>query len=265
MQAITYWPSGRLGNQLHLFACARTLAWRHDLKFIYQSVTEEKCFGFSGRYRVSRWFHQYVKWVHRFKLDDALRHQYLETPDWDTSGGEGFLSPSLLKKANTLFILTWNGNFKNLGRFRDALKKEIRPVNYQSAYPAFPATHVGVHIRRDDGMYPLSLSWYVDVLRKIAEESNVLPVIHLFTDGDKEQLGDELRRSGLCSSIVFHIGSPAEDMLQLSRMTVIVCSMSWFSFYAAFLSDNSRVFVHPGFPEYPGWTIVSASSTRSEG
>src|SRR5688500_9363334 len=49
-QAITYDLSGRLGNHLQLWACARTLSLRNDWDFEYQPISHESDFAISGTY-----------------------------------------------------------------------------------------------------------------------------------------------------------------------------------------------------------------------
>jgi len=252
--AITYETSGRLGNQLQLYACARTLSLRYDWDFIYQPLVHEKELNLYDRYGQ--------------KISDLLRNYFrkkvvLDHHEWDTTFNiNGAMENSYLEKQNTLYILKWGGIFKDLSEFRNSLIKEIIPEQFLNIETTFPKNHIAVHVRRDDSDYPLPIQYYVDAVNITRRKANNIN-LHLFSDGDRNAISSQLSEKLRDVRITIHKNTAVRDMINMSNFQTIIISMSWFSYWAAFLSNNAKVLAPDDFCYYPHWESVNSGSATS--
>lgn len=271
--AITYSLSGRLGNHLQLLACARVLALRYGWRFIYRPILYEDRFNLSRKfppafpdsadrflvervlalsYKVkptaSRRHHLMQTLLHPFR-----RVVYLDDGSWDTTNGMyGELTTNFQQMKNTLFVLRFNGIFRNFGAECKQVVTEILPA------PITPlaTNQVGIHIRRDDTEYGLPLQYYINAI-KAASAMTPQPVyLHLFSDGAHESLAHELKTHLSGIDIQIHQGDTVSDLMTLAQYPTLILSMSWFSYWAALFSQATHVFTPRAFQYYPAWHPV---------
>lgn len=233
--AVTYKLSGRLGNHLQLWACARTLSLRYGWDFLYQPIVHGEEFHLPYERR-------------RVPLLGRTR---LRGHDWDGQTETGRVLPSLLERpAKATFVLEWSGVFPRVDEFRPQLLAELLG-DHDTAVPVeSDPQRVGVHIRRTDAAYPLPIDYYVDAVHRCD-----VSAVTVFSDGAVDELAADLRRR-LDVEVTPRRGAPVEDLLALAGHGTIVMSASWFSFWAAFLSHDARVLVPAKFQYYPSWEPV---------
>jgi hypothetical protein len=240
-QAITYDLSGRLGNHLQLWACARTLSIRNGWDFQYAPISHEGDFAiadaYSQRRTLSGDIHSLV----------TGRRSRLRGHGWHMESSQiGELLPDFARP-DAQHILDWSGIFTQVDEFRPQLIRELLG-DHATAVPrdATPARG-GVHIRRDDAAYPMPMDYYARAIKAAG-----LSEVHLFSDGPVDEIADEL---GVLTDakLVPHHGGPVEDMLALAGYGTIIMSFSWFSYWAAFLSHDATVYAPRLFAYYPQW------------
>jgi hypothetical protein len=242
---ITYRLSGRLGNQLQLWACARTLALRYGLRFDPGPIPAGRELPLSRRLPLTR-----LPLLTRHLL---RRRVLMSDHEWDLSGiqdgtmRDGYLAP------DTLYVLGWGAHFWRVDRFRSQLIEELVGDHRTAVPPVTDFRHVGVHIRRDDSPYKLSLTYYAEGIRSLQERTGKDPILHVFSDGDPVALGRELAGMIGASEWIPHRESPVKDMLALARLPNMVISLSWFSYWSAFLSHDAAVVTPWDFQYYPHW------------
>jgi hypothetical protein len=250
--AITYKLDGRLGNHLQLWACARTLSLRYDWKFIYNPILYSKDFNLPNVYqsRLSRMLETHCYSLRRkvkYLSNDSLGSSYKI---------DGKIDEVDRNTKDVLYILGWNGIFRRVDEFRNELINELLGDHKRVVPPVIDSKQVAVHIRRDDTQYPMPMSYYVNAILKIRKRIGDDLCLHVFSDGDPFQLGEELFRLSGCSEWMAHKGTPVQDMLALAAFPNIVTSRSWFSRWSAFLSHNAAVYVPLPYSHYPYWNKV---------
>jgi hypothetical protein len=274
MNAITYSLSGRLGNQLQLWACARVLALRHNWRFVYNPILGDAEFNLSRKFRnpfASTLDYLLVEKLlalhYKVKPAESRRHQlaqkvlrpfrrivYLDDASWDETGGiRGEPTAEYQSFSDTLFVLRFNGIFRNLGAERAQVVREVLAGMTLPA-PA-PATEVGLHLRRDDTEYGLPLAYYVNAIRAAQNSLRVIN-LHLFSDGAHEQLAAQLQQNFPEIKIIIHRATPLTDLLTLASFPTLILSMSWFSYWAAMFSTAPTIYTSPDFQYYPAWRVV---------
>jgi hypothetical protein len=277
VNAITYSLSGRLGNHLQLFACARTLSLRYGWRFIYRPIIH------AGQFKCSRAFsHSLQDRLDSFLVERVLalspkvkphasrRHHllqtflkplrhvvYLDDPLWDTTGGMmGDLAPDYQQMHDTLFVIRFDGVFRNVGEYRQQLLKEILPSSVRLPHEPIENHDVGIHIRQDDIQYGLPTQYYLNAVN-VAKRALGMPIrLHLFSDGDHDSLATGLSGGVPDVKVVIHRGSVVEDMMSLARYPTLILSQSWFSYWAAMFSQ-ATVYAPPDFCCYPEWQRVT--------
>lgn len=277
MNAITYSLSGRLGNQLQLFACARTLSLRHSWRFIYRPIihAEEfnlpKTFSHSLQDKTDLFLVEHVLALSpKVKPQVSLRHRiaqallqpfrrvvYLDDSSWDiTNGMMGDLTPAYQQMRDTLFVLRFDGIFRNVGEYREQLLKEILPSSVQVPPERIEKWDVGIHIRQSDIEYGLPIRYYLHAVKEVGRALAMPIQLHLFSDGDHESLAKELRDGFPDVKAITHQSGVVDDMMSLARYPTLILSQSWFSYWAAFFSE-AAVYAPPDFCYYPHWNPVT--------
>jgi hypothetical protein len=245
---ITYLPTGRLGNQLQLYACARTLALRYRLDFLYQPITHARQLNFR-----SGWSERVRSLLCRLQRETVA----LDDHAWDMSFNlDGRMDDAFLARPNVLYVLKWGGIFKDVREFRATLLNEIVPPRNPPGRSAQPPHHVGLHVRAGDTEHPLPIEYYANAIRRVREYLGQEPVLQLFSDGEHTSIADQLRSALPSIRIDIHRGSAVDDLLQLSDYASIILSKSWFSYWSAFLSDAQAIFAPADFCYYADWTPV---------
>ena len=277
MNAITYSLSGRLGNHLQLFACARTLSLRHQWRFIYRPLIHAEAFNFSAISSYSRQdkldlflIERVLALSPKVKPRASRRHRlmqtllnpfrrviYLDDSSWDTTKGMmGNLAPAYQQMCDTLFVIRFDGIFRNVGEYREQLLKEILPSSVHLPHEQIEKCDVGIHIRQDDIQYGLPMQYYLNAVREAKRESRMPIRLHLFSDGNHESLAAGLSGGVPDVQVFIHKGSVVEDMMALARYPTLILSQSWFSYWAAMFSQ-ATVYVPPDFRYYSEWQPVT--------
>gem|GEM_PF-1813151 len=278
MNAITYSLSGRLGNQLQLFSCARVLSLRYGWRFVYRPIIYAEQFNFPAIFSRSLQdkadlflvdrvlaLHYKVKPSasrrHRFMntlLKPFRRVVYLDDSSWDeTKGMMGKLGDEYRVMCDTLFVLRFDGIFRNFGKEREQLLKEILPSSARVPLDPLEKCDVGIHVRQNDIQYGLPMLYYLNAVQEVKHELGTPIRLHLFSDGDHESLAAGLSGGIPKVKVIIHKGNVVEDMMSLARYPTLILSQSWFSYWAAMLSHAAAVFVPPDFRYYPEWQPVS--------
>ena len=241
MTAITYRLTGRLGNQLHLWACARTVSIRYDLGFLYRPFTEALDPLPTPDYpMVAR--SGSLAWK---RLTGRARR--LPGHEWDESGNESGLLKAEYLPHDGLVILDWSGVFRRVDEFRAQLVDELLG-GYEK--PQVDPAHVAVHFRQDDAAYPQPFDYYLRALRDLGVSDG--DVVSLYSDGPRETWAEQITaQTG--AHVVLPSGSAMGDLLEMSAHRRLVLSQSWFSYYAAFLSEATEVLAPAEFCYYPWW------------
>ncbi len=241
-----------MGNQLQLWACARTLSLRYGWRFLYNRVQHQADFALPRtqsnplRARLRQ-------------LGYILRRRVVPLHDheWDASFNlNGQVRPQWRHHDGVLFQLSWGGIFKDLTEFRPRLIQELLGDHHATIPSLTDASAIGIHIRRTDAEYPLPLTYYANAVRCGAADSGRKPVLHLYSDGDLEMLRGDLSALLPGYEMVLHRGRAVEDMLALARFQQIVISTSWFSYWSAYLSHEARIYCPAEFQYYARWHPV---------
>lgn len=240
-QTITYDLSGRLGNHLQLWACARTLSIRNGWDLEYQPIAHESDFAIAGAYSERR-----SRWNDLGKVIGG-RRQRLRGHGWHLEDSQtGELQPDVARP-NAQYVLDWSAIFTRVDEFRPQLIRELLGHDPSSLHRDTTPGRGGVHVRRGDGAYPMPIDYYARAIKEAG-----LDEVHLFSDGPIGEIVNELRVL-TDAKLVPHHGSPVEDMLALASYSTIIMSFSWFSYWAAFLSHDAIVYAPRLFSYYPEW------------
>lgn len=276
MNAITYSLSGRLGNHLQLFACARTISLRYGWRFVYRPIIYAEQFNFPAIF-----YHSLQDKVDLFIVDQVLalhykvkpsasrRHRwmttllkpfrrvvYLDDSSWDeTNGMMGKLREEYRAMRDTLFILRFDGVFRNFGKEREQLLKEILPSSARLLLDPIEKCDVGIHIRQDDIQYGLPMQYYLNAVHEAKRELGMPIRLHLFSDGNHESLAAGLSGGIPDVKVIIHRSGVVEDMMSLAQYPTLILSQSWFSYWAAVFS-NAAIYVPPDFCYYLHWRAV---------
>lgn len=248
--AITYRLDGRLGNQLQLYACARTLALRYGWRFVYSPLALHRDLNLSALYPRGA-----ASLVERLLARLGRRTVLLNNHRWDsTFNARGAVTDEFLEASPRLYVLTWGGIFTDISEFLPTLRTELVPAHLASL-PRRDS--IGVHIRRDDSRFKMPIAYYASAIR-MAIAGGCEPVADLYSDGDHERLASELRGALPEVRVEVERGAIVDDMVGLSRYSHLVISMSWFSYWSAYLSEpDTHVYCPADFRYHPGWTAVS--------
>ncbi|KRE74497.1 alpha-1,2-fucosyltransferase [Arthrobacter sp. Soil762] len=240
-QTITYDLSGRLGNHLQLWACARTLSIRNGWDFEYQPIAHETDFAIAETYPERR-----SRWNDLGKVFSGRRHR-LRGHEWHLEDSQvGELLPNV-SRPNAQYVLDWSAIYTRVDEFRPQLIRELLGQHSSSIPRDVTPGRGGVHIRRGDGAYLMPMDYYARAIKEAG-----LDEVHLFSDGPLDEIVDELGTL-TDAKLVAHHGSPVEDMLALASYSTIIMSFSWFSYWAAFLSHDATVYAPRLFSYYPQW------------
>jgi hypothetical protein len=182
---------------------------------------------------------------------------YLDDSSWDTTNGMmGDLAPDYRQLRNTLFVIRFDGIFRNVGEYRQQLLKEILPASARVPAEVIENSDVGIHIRQDDIQYGLPMQYYLNAVREAKRELGAPLRLHLFSDGDHDALATGLSGGVPDVQVVIHRGSVVEDMMSLARYPTLILSQSWFSYWAAYFSE-AVIYAPPDFCYYPHWRGVA--------
>jgi hypothetical protein len=248
LSAITYTLSGRLGNHLQLWACARTLSLRYGWEFFYKPIIHQEELNLRDSYGNG------PSLGSQLLARLTSRRLKLSGHEWDQTGNTtGDVQPEIRCRARTYFDLKWSGIFIRVDEFRPQLISELLG-DHRSIIPAeSDPLKVGIHIRRGDAAYLLPIEYYVRAINMIRHEIGRNVEVNLFSDGPIDELADILVEATPNLVLFSHHGSPVQDMLKLAGYRTIIASFSWFSYWAAYLSHGARVIMPKEFCYYPFW------------
>ena len=132
---------------------------------------------------------------------------------------------------------------------KSELLKIINPYHIKRA-KEFNRNSIAIHIRMGDFTIPknekvlrdgawnyrLPIKWYISIIEKIREKSNI--PIYIFSDANNDEIKEILELNN-CSRAYF--GSAISDMLALSSCKVLISSASSFSMWASFLGQMPTI------------------------
>ena len=127
---------------------------------------------------------------------------------------------------------------------------------------------IGMHVRLGDfrpttevqtyqGQFNVSLpiEWYVNVARSIVEQLGDRAQFLVVSDGTPQQLAPLLE----CCNAITTLDIPdsdISDMLALAKADLLVCSVSSYSAWAAFLSDSPYLWFEPNLQKIGGFYSI---------
>ena len=222
-----------LGNIMFPWATALVYAKNHNLKSI-QTTWKNFKFG-------------------TFIRKERDKRMYMDLFS-ETDGISGIKKFFLLNFSNNIKIFSGINDlfqpFKNEQYFvKSELLKIINSYHIKRS-KEFNSNSIAIHIRMGDFInsidekalrkgawnYRLPIKWYITLIEKIQNESN-LP-IYIFSDAEDSELKEILSHNN-CSRVYF--GSAISDMLALSNCKVLISSASTFSMWASFLGQMPTI------------------------
>jgi hypothetical protein len=179
----------------------------------------------------------------------------------------------------SVFVLSTSGMWGGMFHI-EAAREFARSTLYRSRFaarnllkirerldPELPT--VGLHIRMGDFHRPdptqdyrgkfnatLPIEWFHDVARSILEQSNDRVQFLLVTDAEPE-IACRLLGDIDCIITADLADSDCSDLLALASADLLVCSVSTYSIWAAFLSNAPYLWFGPQLQPHPGdaWSI----------
>jgi len=265
-----------LGNEL--IPWARTLLAAQLL----DGVCLPPAFGLNRRRYWRHFGTSRLDWVRNRTLPYVLPRVNFTEADWRRLGGGDVLAAlrafatehRLLERRLYVFTTTgmWGGY-----RHIEAARMHMRALLQTSRYAARNLVRlagrldplritVGMHVRFGDfrpaagvqdyrGVWntALPMEWYVNVARHLQEMFGPQVQFLVISDGDAEQL-KPLLSAVPCVTTADIPDSDCSDLLALADADLLVCSISSFSQWAAFLSDAPYLWFAPSLQIHPGAT-----------
>jgi len=256
--------TGRLGDQLITYAKVKWLAYKHDLKVLYQPFKYSDQFVFDD-------VEQVCTPEKRAQFASVVDLGYNPIDELNVVNKDGVLysvflyykdssSPSPSRYSDQLILEPWA---ENDVQFLHELRNLIKPKKpLATVTPAGNCISVAVHIRRGGGYdVPGCLtSWalkfppdhyYVEQLKMISEMFNDQPLyVHIFTD-DTDPVGllEKYRQAVNKENIVFacrdtenhYDKNVLEDLFSMANFDCLIRSDSSFSIIAQLLTDHAVV------------------------
>lgn len=128
---------------------------------------------------------------------------------------------------------------------------------------------IGMHIRLGDFQKPLNtenyrgkfnaslpMQWYVNIVKSITQQLGDTVQFLVVSDGSLEQLSPLLEE---CINVVTTLDIPdsdISDMLALAESDLLICSVSSYSCWSAFLSDTPYIWFEPNLQQIDGYYSI---------
>lgn len=238
-------PKAGLGNQLFPLMKAAVFAHLNELPLIVTGYHQIKLGPYLRREQSKRRYAGYFNFQKLFSFNRMrlVGKKIIEEPRLEASVKDGFVYRFSV-------IPSWSDYFSGLKEYRPLVKRlfhEMLTPRIISLAAKQKNYTIGLHVRMGDfkplapgtdfaavGSTRTPASYFIDVLCKLQG------TIGVFSDGYPE---DILR---LPNTTLVKGNPDIVDMIILSRSKVIIPSAgSTFSYWAAFLSDDAPVIMHP--------------------
>ena len=263
-----------LGNELIPWARALLAAQVLDAHFL------PPAFGLNRRRYWRHFGTPRYDWLRNRTLQRLLPRVEFTEADWHAHGG-GDVLPALRSFAaehrlleRRAYVLTTTGLWGGLLHI-EAARSQMRAILQTSRYAAHNLVRlaarldgsritIGMHIRFGDfqpaegvqdyrGVWntTLPMDWYVNVARNLRRELGAEAQFLVVSDGDADQLRPLLEAVPCVTSNDIP-DSDCSDLLALADADLLVCSISSFSLWAAFLSQAPYLWYAPNLQVHPG-------------
>ncbi|MCJ9729716.1 alpha-1,2-fucosyltransferase [Bradyrhizobium sp. PRIMUS42] len=261
-----------LGNEMINWAKAFIASRALDIPLLHPAwgLNRRRYWELFGTSR-SDWFIHKAMWR-------ALPHFEFRESDLDRAGGETF-HDAVLRFASkhelsrrSAYILGFGGlwgEYSYIAQARSFLRQQL--LNSSKAIENLyeiensleqDALRIGVHIRRGDFGAPptnleyrgkfnavIPLEWYTNIARNLRNAFGMNACFVVVSDSTDDELAPFLREFG-CITTQHQENRDISDLLLLSSCDFIVCSVSSYSQWAAFLSDSRYAWLAANLTEH---------------
>jgi hypothetical protein len=217
-------------------------------------------------------------WLRNRSLPHLLPRVEFTEADWRRHGAGDVLvalrafatEHRLLERRLYVFVTSgmWGGY-----RHIEAARGQVRAILQTSRYAARNLTQlasrldpsrltIGMHVRFGDFRPPdaardyrglwntaLPMEWYVNVARRLQQEFGSEAQFLVVSDGTREQL-QPLLQAVPCVTTADILDSDCSDLLALADADLLVCSISSYSQWAAFLSEAPYLWYGPSLQRH---------------
>jgi hypothetical protein len=231
-------------------------------------------------------------WLQNLALEKALpRFEFAERDLYEFGDGDlckavaGFAEHHRLNERTHWSLVTrgmWGG-YRHLMPARDFVRAKLQLSAFAERNLLVlrqllddSLVTVGVHVRLGDFQPALSvdsyrgrfnvalpLAWYANVMRSIHDQIDGRVQFLIVTDGDRNQIAP-LLDIGHCVTTTDIPYSDVSDMLALANADLLICSVSSYSAWAAFLSDSPYLWFQPNLQERDGFYSIWGHEPRQE-
>lgn len=231
-------------------------------------------------------------WLSHRLLEHTLPHFEFTEADFLEHGGE-CLSSAIRSYAaqhrlseRSAWVLTtqgmWGG-YRHIVEARDFVRSRLYLSNYTAANLATIQSRldagritVGMHVRLGDfqsasnlktyqGQFSVSLpiDWYVSIARSLRNRLGNQVQFLVVSDGTPQQLAPLLDNCEAITTLDIP-NSDVSDMLALANTDLLVCSVSSYSAWAAFLSDAPYLWFEPNLQQIDGYYSIWGHEPRQQ-
>ena len=223
-------------------------------------------------------------WLGHRLLEYALPRFEFTEADFLEHGGEllsdairSYASRHRLRERTTWVLTTqgmWGG-YRHIFEARDFVRSRLYLSNYTAANLAIIKSRldpkritVGMHVRLGDfqsapqlevykGRFNVSLplDWYINIARSLRNRLGDQVQFLVVSDGTQQQLASLLDSCDAISTLDIP-NSDMSDMLALANADLLVCSVSSYSAWAAFLSDAPYLWFEPNLQQIDGFYSI---------
>ena len=146
--------------------------------------------------------------------------------------------------AGVVVVSGWTGFNEKLPIYYDDIKKYFDEEILPSAIRLVPETlhgNVAVHIRLGDmpKEYRVPLDWYIEKIKQVRESCDRPLSFLIFSDGNDSELKDLM---ALPNTRRVFFGNALADMVAISRCSLVIGSVSTFSWWGAYFGQVPCIF-----------------------
>lgn len=179
------------------------------------------------------------------------------------------------KSSYVLYLEGMWGGYESLRRSREFLLSELQATNFTQSNlyelsGRFDSSklQVAVHMRLGDfepafkekdyrGKFNTSLpiEWYSNICRKLQSEFGDRITFLLFSDGGVADLVEFIAEFNPVTTL-HQSNADCSDLLAMAKADLLVCSVSSYSMWAAFLSDRPYVWFKPNLQQHGDYLSI---------